>query len=96
MDELAWTEAAAQDLDDIGSYIALDNPHAADKIVRRIIETVSALAYHPKLGRVGRDPTTRELVINGTPYIAVYRLRERVEIITIFHGARKWPDNLGS
>lgn len=96
MDELAWTETAVRDLDDIGGYIALDNPHAADKVVRRIVEAVSALAYHPKLGRIGREPSTRELIINGTPYIAIYRLRERIEIITIFHGARKWPDNLGS
>jgi len=47
MDELVWTEPALQDLDDIGSYIALDNPRAAEKVVRRIIETVAALAYHP-------------------------------------------------
>jgi plasmid stabilization system protein ParE len=45
------------------------------------------------MGRVGRDETTRELVVIGTPYIAVYRLRERIEIITIFHAARKWPDS---
>jgi toxin ParE1/3/4 len=79
MDELVWTEPALHDLDDIGSYIALDSPRAAEKVVRRIIETVAALAYHPKLGRIGRDPTTRDLVVSGTPYIAVYRLRERVE-----------------
>lgn len=96
MDELIWTDAALQDLDDIGSYIALDNSSAAANIVRRIVETVSALAYHPKLGRVGRDPSTREVVVSGTPYIAVYRLRERIEIITIFHGARKWPDHFGN
>jgi plasmid stabilization system protein ParE len=64
--------------------------------VRRIVETVSALAYHPKLGRVGRNPSTREVIVSGTPYIAVYRLRERIEIITIFHGARKWPDHFGN
>ena len=49
MDELIWTEPALQDLDDIGSYIALDSPRAAEKVGRRIIETVAALAYHPKL-----------------------------------------------
>ena len=53
MDELIWTEPALQDLDDIGSYIAFDSPRAAETIVRRIVETVAALAYHPKLGRMG-------------------------------------------
>ena len=92
MDELIWTEPALQDLDDIGSYIAFDSPRASETIVRRIVETVAALAYHPKLGRMGRVTNTRELAVSGTPYIAVYRLRERIEIIAIFHAARKWPD----
>jgi toxin ParE1/3/4 len=77
MDELAWTDVALQDLDDIASYIVLDSPRSAEKVVRRIVETVAALAYHPKMGRAGRDGSTRELVVSGTPYIAVYRLRER-------------------
>lgn len=93
MDEIYWTKTALQDLDDIGSYIVLDSPRSAENVVRRIVETVSALAYHPKMGRPGRDESTRELVVSGTPYIAVYRLRERVEIITIFHAARKWPEH---
>jgi toxin ParE1/3/4 len=92
MDEIVWTDDALQDLGEIGSYIALDSPKAAETVVRRIVETVSALAFHPRLGRVGRDATTREMVVHGTPYIAVYRLRERIEIITIFHAARKWPE----
>jgi addiction module RelE/StbE family toxin len=92
MDEINWTDAALQDLDDIGTYIAADSPRAAEMVVRRIIETVAALAYQPRMGRPGRDPSTRELIVQGTPYVAVYRLRERIEIITIFHSARKWPD----
>ncbi|EBW2381188.1 type II toxin-antitoxin system RelE/ParE family toxin, partial [Salmonella enterica subsp. enterica serovar Enteritidis] len=35
MDDLIWTEPALQDLDDIGSYIALDSPRAAESVVRR-------------------------------------------------------------
>jgi len=92
MDEIVWTDDALQDLGEIGSYIALDSPKAAETVVRRIVETVSALAFYPRLGRVGRDATTREMVVHGTPYVAVYRLRERIEIITIFHAARKWPE----
>ena len=92
MDELYWTDEALQDLDDIGQYIAADSPRAAETVIRRIVETIAALAYHPHLGRTGRDPTSREMVVQGTPYIAVYRLRERIEIVTIFHSARKWPE----
>ena len=70
MDEIVWTEPALQVLDDIGSYIALDSPRAAEGVVRRIVETVAALSYHPRMGRVGRDVSTREMVVVGTPYIA--------------------------
>lgn len=93
MDEIYWTDTALQDLNDIGTYIAVDSPQAAETVVRRIVETVAALTYQPRMGRVGRDRSTRELVVQRTPYIAVYRLRERIEIITIFHSARKWPDS---
>jgi toxin ParE1/3/4 len=32
------------------------------------------------------------LVIPDTPYIIPYRVREgRVEVLRIFHAARKWP-----
>ncbi|RWX77247.1 type II toxin-antitoxin system RelE/ParE family toxin [Neorhizobium lilium] len=42
MDELVWLDEALQDLDEIGSYIALDNPKAAENVIRRIVESVSA------------------------------------------------------
>jgi toxin ParE1/3/4 len=92
MDEVHWTQPALQDLDDIGAYIALDNPKAAETVVRRIIEAVSGLSFFPRIGRPGRVEGTRELVIGGIPYIAVYRVRERVEILAVYHGARAWPE----
>lgn len=94
MDELVWLDEALQDLDEIGSYIALDNPQAAENVVRRIVEAVSMLSWHPKVGRLTSDGDTRRLTIAGTPYIAFYRLRERAEILAIFHTSRKWPDHL--
>jgi len=93
MDEISWTETALQDLDDIAAYIALDNPKAAEMLVRRIVEQVSGLGFYPHIGRRGRIEDTRELVISGMPYIVVYRIRERVEIITVYHAARMWPDS---
>jgi toxin ParE1/3/4 len=50
------------------------------------------LRQHPKLGRPGRVKGTRELVISGTPFIAVYRLKgtQRIEIIRLLHGLQQW------
>ncbi len=50
MVEVIWAEPALNDLDAIADYIALDNPEAARKLVRRIFEHVDRLESHPKLG----------------------------------------------
>ena len=56
----------------------------------RIVAVVETLKTHPHLGRTGAEPGLRELVIGGTPYIALYSVRgERVTINTIWHGAQR-------
>lgn len=56
----------------------------------RIVAVVEALANHPYLGRAGAEPGVRELVIGGTPYIVLYRVRgPQVTISTIWHGAQR-------
>ncbi|TWF57172.1 type II toxin-antitoxin system RelE/ParE family toxin [Neorhizobium alkalisoli] len=94
MDELIWLDEALRDVEAIGDYIARDNHRAAENVVRRIMETVSLLAWHPEMGPLTADGDTRRLTISGTPYIEFYRLRARVEILAIFHSSRKWPDHL--
>lgn len=52
----------------------------------------SVLLDHPHIGRKGRQPNTRELVISDTPFIAVYRLQaNRIEVLRILHGVQAWP-----
>ena len=50
MVEIVWTEPALSDLDAIADYIALENPVAAQKLVRRIFKHVGQLKDHPKSG----------------------------------------------
>ncbi len=92
MDDVVWTQRARRNLDDIGEYIAQDDPNAAERTVRRIVEQVFGLAFYPRIGRSGSAEGTHELVISNTPYIAVYRIRERVEVLRIRHAAQKWPE----
>ena len=76
-------------------YIAEDNPAAADRLIQRIMRAVNLLAKNPAMGRPGRIPGTRELIIGDTPYIVPYRVRaDAVEVLRVFHAARKWPSNL--
>lgn len=91
-----WLRTALKNLDGIGDYIARDNPRAAARVVTIIWDSVQRLAEFPGLGRPGRVDGTRELVITGTPYVVPYRARgNRVEILRVFHGARKWPKRFG-
>jgi toxin ParE1/3/4 len=50
MAEVIWTEPALSDLDAIADYIALENPAAARKMVRRIFKHVGQLSDHPLSG----------------------------------------------
>ena len=88
-----WLRRALRNLDEEAEYIGRDNPDAAARIVQRIAASVDRLGTHPSSGRPGRVPGTRELVVTGTPYIVPYRVRgETVEILRVFHAARKWPE----
>lgn len=89
---IRWLRAALANLDAEAEYIARDNPSAAQKTVTKVIQAVNELKRFPAIGRPGRVPGTRELVISGTPYIVPYRVRgDAVEILRVFHGARRWP-----
>lgn len=66
---------------------------AAEEMAARILEQANRLLDFPKMGRPGRIPETRELVIVGSPYFVSYRITDRqIEIISVIHGARQWPD----
>ena len=50
MAQIVWTEPALSDLEAIADYIALDNPAAAQKLVRRVFEHVDQLEAFPDSG----------------------------------------------
>jgi toxin ParE1/3/4 len=91
-----WTTPALRDLEEIGDFIARDDAAAAARTVATILDQAENLARHPSLGRSGRIAGTRELVVVRTPFIAPYRVRgDEVQILAVFHGARRWPETLG-
>jgi toxin ParE1/3/4 len=77
-------------------YIAEENPIAAFRLDEEIERQVRQLSEHPMMGRSGRQPGTRELVISRTPFIAIYRVTNaRIEILRILDGAQQWPRRPG-
>ncbi len=92
---IRWTRRALRRLEAIGDHIARDNPVAAADVVERILASVEPLGEYPALGRPGRIAGTRENVVTGLPYMVPYRVKPNaIEILTILHGAQKWPDKL--
>ncbi len=90
---LRWLRRALRNLDDEAAYIAVDDATAARLVVKRVLDAVAQLERQPGLGRPGRVPGTRELIVSHTRYIVPYRVRrETVEILRVFHTSRRLPD----
>ena len=88
-----WLLRSVIDLENVFEYISINNSEAARSEINRILDTVGLLDRNPSMGRPGRVPGTRELVIADTPYIIVYRAKRRSkEILRVLHGAQKWTD----
>ena len=93
--EIRWLRKALQNLDSEATYIAKDDPAAAQMVVQRIHDAVGLLSENLALGHPGRIDGTRELVVPDTRYIVPYRVTprlSRVEILRVFHTSRKLPE----
>jgi plasmid stabilization system protein ParE len=87
-----WLRKALRNLDEEAAYIAADDASAARLVVVRVLDAVSQLVEQPGLGRPGRVPGTRELVVPRTRYVVPYRVRgDAVQILRVFHTSRRPP-----
>jgi toxin ParE1/3/4 len=88
-----WTTPAREQLVSAYEYLAADSSKAAARTADKIWKSTELLVKHAMAGREGRVAGTRELVVQGTPFIVAYRIgRGEVEILAVLHAARKWPD----
>jgi toxin ParE1/3/4 len=90
--KILWLEKAVIDLEEAYEFILYDDPSAGAGEVGKILKSVELLADNPALGKAGRVPKTRELVVSGTPYLVIYRVKnDRLEVLRVFHAARQRP-----
>ena len=94
--QLKWTDLAESDLEKIEAHIAQDNsPTVVIDVVMNIIDSTNLiLPEHPRAGRQGRLKNTRELVIDGLPFIVIYRENistNYIEVLRVLHNAQQWP-----
>jgi toxin ParE1/3/4 len=93
--KIIWSPEAIDDLVALRAYISRDNPTAARRVALHLLEMIeTTLAENPPIGHPGRVPGTREFVIDKTPYLVPYRVKDNaLQIMRIYHGARRWPES---
>ncbi|MSP62383.1 MAG: type II toxin-antitoxin system RelE/ParE family toxin [Myxococcales bacterium] len=92
---IAWRAEALDDLESLRAFIARDDEVAAAAVVSRILDGVELLPGQSAMGRPGRVPRTRELIVPDAPSIVAYRVKDQVvEVLRVLHSSRKWPTQL--
>ena len=91
--KLFWTETAKQDLISIKSYIATDNPIAANRWIEKLRKRARNALNAPLSGRkvpeILRDDI-REL-IEGNYRIVYQVFSDRLVVLTVFESHRLFP-----
>ncbi|MDL2314245.1 type II toxin-antitoxin system RelE/ParE family toxin [Desulfovibrio sp. OttesenSCG-928-C14] len=89
---LNWTESGSKDLKQIRKYYCNEVPDGNEigkEIVDQILLTTSQLKHHPFIGRPGRIPGTKELLVKDTPYIVYYEVMEnKINLLRVIHTSR--------
>ncbi len=86
-----WTPEAEQDRADVWDYIAADNPHAAARVDALFSDAAARLAGHPRLGKLGKIPGSRELIPHERYRLVSEIEQETVWVIALVDTARQWP-----
>jgi plasmid stabilization system protein ParE len=87
------TPQALEDLQQIVSFIARDNPDRARSFGNELVDRALSLANHPQRGRITpelNDPEVREIV-HGSYRIIYEALAGRIYVLRFWHGARGEP-----
>ena len=82
-------------LDELVDYVGRDNPSAASRLGRRIIEKVRLLARSPYLGSTYPAASGDVRETHHGSYRIFYEVRAKdrqVEILAIWHAARQEPN----
>jgi toxin ParE1/3/4 len=84
---------AEADLEEIGDYIADDNPENARRFIERLTSKLEALGRHPMMGRARPELRSDMRSFPYGAYLILYRsVGDGVEIVRVVHAARNLDD----
>ena len=76
-----WSDEALADRAAIVDYLLPRNPHAAKRILLRLIDATTDLALFPYMGREGTDDTREWVIVH--PYVLLYEVDETARIVRV-------------
>lgn len=86
--QLKWLFIARADRREILAKLERVNPSAALTTDQHISKQLTRLLQFPQIGRLTSEQGMRELVINRTPYVALYRVEQNaIHILRLLHAA---------
>jgi toxin ParE1/3/4 len=91
-----WSTQSLNDLDAIYEYIAKDSPIYAQRVIERMISRGEQLVTFPKSGRKTPEMNRSDIreILEGSYRIIYHIKKDEIEILTVLHGARLFPEHL--
>lgn len=90
--KVRYDPKALRNLDGILNYVSKRDASAAKRLAERILKVISRLERHPFSARGRKSDNSRILVIPGTRYVAIYRVKgDEIHILQILHTAQNFP-----
>jgi len=88
---ISFSPRAARDLEEIGDYIARDNPLRAVSFLNELLETCGKLPPRRSASRPGRTSVPTFAGTVPGRYLILYTVQpSAVRVERILHGARNW------
>ncbi|NQU19968.1 MAG: type II toxin-antitoxin system RelE/ParE family toxin [Candidatus Nealsonbacteria bacterium] len=95
MPQIVRTSRAELDLAEIWTYIAEDNPEAADRLIRRVDERLRLLLVDPTMGECMEHYRRGLRATAVGNYVIYYSPTEGgIEVYRVLHAARQREDHL--
>jgi len=79
--QVEWSNEALTDRAAIVDYLLPRNPHAAKRILLRLIDATTDLTLFPYMGREGMDETREWVVVH--PYVLIYEVEKSAQIVRV-------------
>jgi len=86
------TRPALADLDRIYAYISRENPTAASRVVKRLLDRAMELEHVPYQGREVDEPNARVVVVPRFRYFIFYTIEgDEIHVTHFRHTSRRRP-----